>query len=1018
MPLFRALLASVVLAAVASFGVMGVTGSQPTPPPAAMETISFETSEGTRLAFDISPDGQSIVFDLLGQLWRIPIEGGDAIALTDAVHDTGEDIDPAISPDGRRVVFQSDRPGGRGLWVMPAGGGDKRRLTSRPISYFAYASPAWAPDGRRVAYAVGDTLAVLDVENGTERTVRIDALPAPGRLPPFTPHNSLPAWSPDGTRIAFVNTATNAVRGDGRIWEVEADGGTARTLTSGRGLAPAWSPDGSRLAFFSRDAKDRWQIFVQSADGVARPLTDQDDVVTLRVRWTPDGRALVYSADGGLWRVSPDGGAPTRIPFRARVRFSRPRTTLRPVRFPEPGSPRVAKGFTSIALSPDARRIAMIALDKLWVGEVGRPPQALGPASDAGDNTLTWSPDGREVAWTRRERPGRVFDLVATNASSGEQRVVAAIGQDIEAALWSPDGRWIAVFAGTRLRLLEPFASTVRRVEETRDLGMWTAAWGTASWSPASDAILVASQMPPGELGLFERAQWIRLDGTRQAVSRFPRLPASLRLLPNGQAMWVEHNLLWRAPFEGPSGLTDDPVRMSDEPAVEPRFANDGSVLYLSSSGLRLRSAQGVVRELPWPLQYDVRSAPAPLLIRGARIIDGRGSPLTEPRDVLVRSGRIASMAAAGSIQAEGVRVLDAAGKYLVPGFIDLHAHIWDDASLLSWLYHGVTTVRDIASQRLRTADLRNIIDAGITEGPRIVYAGAMFHDGQGFTSLSNQMVSDPEDIARGMAINAGMDAAYTKERGFENWQRAVSVVRESHRFGMPVSGHCSHNLAVVAAGMDGTEHVLDCFRDRFTMRDDFASLARAAGMWIVPTAALRFSMMRVIDDPTLLDADDVAPFLLPRWRSAYPTDPSAPPGRAAHAAVVQRLLAAVRRYHAAGVRVSTGTDSPFPLGPQHEMEAFVEAGLSPAAALVAATSAAARVLNTPEIGTIAPGQWADLVLLDANPLDDIRHARRIHEVIQAGRIIDRAQLRRDSTTIAVADPTTSAARALRGLSP
>jgi imidazolonepropionase-like amidohydrolase len=93
-------------------------------------------------------------------------------------------------------------------------------------------------------------------------------------------------------------------------------------------------------------------------------------------------------------------------------------------------------------------------------------------------------------------------------------------------------------------------------------------------------------------------------------------------------------------------------------------------------------------------------------------------------------------------------------------------------------------------------------------------------------------------------------------------------------------------------------------------------------------------------------------------------------------------------------VLLATGTDSPFPLGIHHEMEVLVASGLSPMEALVAATGGAARVLNAPEIGTIAEGQWADLVLLDANPLDDIRNTRRIREVIQRGRIIDRARLR------------------------
>ena len=204
----------------------------------------------------------------------------------------------------------------------------------------------------------------------------------------------------------------------------------------------------------------------------------------------------------------------------------------------------------------------------------------------------------------------------------------------------------------------------------------------------------------------------------------------------------------------------------------------------------------------------------------------------------------------------------------------------------------------------------------------------------------------------------------------------AVQLVGEAHKYGLTVSGHCEHILPVVAAGVDGAEHILDCFRIGYTLRSDLAQLAHAAGLWIVPTAALRFSMLAVMEDPALLTAADVAPLLPPAFRSIYGRF-----GRAGQASRRCRPEASAEAFaraykRASGATLATGTDSPFPLGMQHEMEVLVEAGLTPMEALEAATGVAARVLNAPHMGTIAEGQCADLVLLDANPLEDIQHAK------------------------------------------
>ena len=502
------------------------------PQDGSTRTIDFETSEGTKLAFDLSPDGRMIVFDLLGQLWLLPATGGEATPLTHAVRDQAVDQDPSFSADGKWIVFRSSRPEGGGLWRVSIGGEQTRQLTRQGGWRDGDMSPAFSPTGSHIAFVRGfptNEILILDLETDKVQLLHIEGLSAQAVRDP--------AWSPDGTRLSFVNAGRFRASG-GRIWEVGINGGTATPLTADTvdGRAPVYSPDAKRIAFFSKDAQGRMQLWVQDLGGTAQKLTEHSDITPLRLRWSPAGSALYYAADGRLWRIAATGGTPQAIPFTAKLSFERKRPQLKAVRFAPPGVERPARGHRGLALSPSGKRIAMIALGKLWVWRAGDKPYAIAELPSTADG-LAWSPDGQEVAWSAGLLGTE--DLFATNVENGKTRCLTSLPGSETRPSWSPDGQHMAFLhekESPRLRVIPAHGEPIKQMEATLDVAQVPISWQrfqhgqeVPQWSPDSKGIILFSwpDWPPGE-GSRITATLITLEGEERQLEQFPAVPTFL----------------------------------------------------------------------------------------------------------------------------------------------------------------------------------------------------------------------------------------------------------------------------------------------------------------------------------------------------------------------------------------------------------------------------------------------------------------------------------------------------------
>ncbi|HLU26017.1 MAG TPA: DPP IV N-terminal domain-containing protein, partial [Longimicrobiales bacterium] len=419
----------------------------------------FTTSKGTWISLDVSPDGQTIVFDLLGDLYTIPITGGTATRLT---HGIAHDMQPRFSPDGTKIVFVSDRSGDDNVWILPLDGGEPYPLTTGVDA--TYLSPEWTPDGEYVVVSKGtpfglEKLWIYHVRGG--RGLEMVGGPANLRMLGA-------AFGPDGRYVWYAQRTGawqyNAIFPQYQIWVHDRETGTRTPMTSRYGSAfrPAVSPDGRWLAFGSRhDAEtglrirelatgeERWLIYPIQRD-------DQESVASMDVlpgyAFTPDSRAIVISYGGEIWKVPVEGGSPERIPFTVHaevaigpeVRFEypiedSPTFTVKQIRDPVP--------------SPDGRKLAFTALDRLYVMDLPNGTPRRLTDQEIGEYQPTWSPDGRWIAYvTWDDEEGHIMRVPATG---GRPQRLTRVKAYYQQPAWSPDGTRIVAIRSAARNLVE-----------------------------------------------------------------------------------------------------------------------------------------------------------------------------------------------------------------------------------------------------------------------------------------------------------------------------------------------------------------------------------------------------------------------------------------------------------------------------------------------------------------------------------------------------------------------------------
>ncbi len=978
--------------AIAATGVVALTpAASPAEAATPVNDGRFATAtEGTNICAVVSPDGKTVAFDIYAMLWVMPIGGGPPRRLTD---DIFEICQPDWSPDGKTIAFQSYRDGNFHIWTIGADGSGLKQLTK---GAFDCREPRFSPDGSKIAFSS---------DRGGRYGVHVLHV-ASGAITPFSsgPGDEFePSWAPDGKSIVFT---VDKVR-----IEVQGFDGARRTIGKVKASADRFNAASVASPAFTPDGKD--VIYTAIEGGVAElrtaagPVARGEDVFPFRVSWLPTGEFL-YTADGKIKRRSLSAGQAEIIAFTVTVPVIRPRYTKKSRDFLS-AKTRPVVGIGSPALSPDGEHVVFRALNDLYLLPVGGGPAT--PLTKDGFSKVdpAWSPDGKTLAYSTDK--GGSLDIWLRDMDSGETRQLTHFDGAAVSGAWSRDGRSIA-FLSQNGGLFVADASTGQTRRVYGDL--WEP--GKPSWGPGDRTIAYAAFKPYSARFREGLSEILTVDVETGKGIYAPILPdRSLGTRgddgpawsPDGGRMaFVFASRLHVAPVEEAGKLTGPPKAINDEVTDAVSWSGDGrSILYICAGQLRLIPAQGgTPRTVPHGLTWANVRPKGRMVVQAGKLWDGKSPDLRHDVDVVVEDGRIVGVAKRGEV-GEG-QVIDAKGMTVMPGLIDMHTHRqmqgygYGDREGRLWLSLGVTTTRSPGGPAYHTVEDQEAIESGARIGPRY-YATGEAIDGSRIFYNFMRPVTEPGQMAlemkRAEALSYDLIKTYVRLSG----ERQKEVIAWAHAKGLPLTSH--YHYPALGLGMDGMEHLGATSRTGYsrtvsalgaTYQDVTAAFlaSRAAR-----TPTLFTSTALLADDRSLVD-DDRIRALYPPWEYARLQERAkqmAGMDRTVILASLERNVAEVARTVRAGGRITSGTDSPIDFNAvslHMNLRAMVKYGMTPFEALVTATSASGEYLDEP-LGVIAPGAYADMVIVDGDPLTRIEDAAKVAKVIKHGEAFTPADL-------------------------
>ncbi|KAB7645642.1 amidohydrolase family protein [Polymorphobacter fuscus] len=1019
------------------------------PPGMTTRSVPIRVEEGSWMNIDVSKDGRTLAFDLLGDIYTMPITGGTPTRIAEGL---AYEQQPRFSPDGKRIAFTSDRGGGDNIWIMNVDGSDKRQLTKEDFRLLN--QPSWSPDGRFIIakkhFTTGRSLGtgevwLYHVSGGA-------GVPLVKRASEqLQKELGEPIYAPDGKSLFYTRNVTPgpifeyAQNSNTDLFDIERyefDSGEVTKAVTGAGGAvrPTPSPDGRYIAFVRRE-RAKSKLYVKDlTSGTERKVydaLDQDVQETWAVNgvypnmaWTPDSGRIVFWAGGKIRSIGADGSGVRDIPFRIDdnrtiVEATHPQVEVAPDRFTT-RMPRWA------SVSPDGRTVVFETLGKLWTKPVaGGTPQRL-VTGDADDLELwpSWSRDGKTIVFVGWTDAG-LGQVRSVAAGGGTAKTLTAHPGHYARPRFAPDGKAIVFESGKGGYL------TSGRWSENPGIYRMAAGGGAATLVAreggepqfgADSARLFMIQSEKGKRQLVSTD----LSGQAKRVHATGDLITDYRVSPDGQFVAFRQNYqAYVMPLL--PGTQDVAADQKGGPLPVTRVSGDGAdFLNWSNNGTRLHWSNGptlfsadtaaLFGSAPTAEGAPKFTAPttgvalgmevaadkptATIALTGARLVtmaDTDGG-IVDDGVIVIRGDRIVAIGPRGSVAIPaGAKTIDVAGKTIIPGLVDAHAHgpQGDDDivpqqnwSAMANLALGTTTIHDPSSRAAEIFVAGEMQRAGKILAPRTFSTGEVIY-GAKAPDVYAEINSIDDALAHVRRLKAE-GAHSVKNYNQPRRDQRQMVVAAAQREGMevvPEGGSLyTQGVTLVADGNSTVEHNIPLA----VFYDDLVSFWAQSKTNYTPTLVVTFGGPG--GDPYWRQNMDV-------WKHPL-LSRHAPPALLAAQNVRREMIdeadyvdgasaREAKKLADRGVQVSIGAHGQQAgLGSHWELWSFVRGGWTPIEALRAGTIMPATSLGyAKDVGSLEVGKLADLVVLDADPTVDIRNSDKVNAVMLGGRMYDAATL-------------------------